>query len=139
MADTSESSEIHKSYIEANSKLDHVVLGALVALSAYLAHTNPYSKLGLNPSTLMLISLLLISLSAYFCLRRLHGGVLLLKHNASLFSAFENSDIVGVKAYREQCDKYVLSTYRCYWLRQWTMFLGFAFYVGAKVWIPYVT
>lgn len=47
--------------IEASQKLDHFILGATLAICAYLAQTNPYAQLGINKETFSAAQL------AYIC------------------------------------------------------------------------
>lgn len=42
-----QSGELHEIYIDASSKSDHFLLGAIVAAYAYLAQSNPYALIGL--------------------------------------------------------------------------------------------
>ena len=131
------SGEMHKIYVEADSKVDHFVLGAIVAACAYLAQSNPYSPLGVNPQTLFLIDLLALSLAAFFSYRRIENAVQVYKFNATFLQARETGDAVAFLGGRDLAEKYAKATILNRHLRNAFIALGFFLYVGAKVWLAY--
>lgn len=61
---------------------DQFVLGATLAALAYLAQTQKYANLGWNESTLSLVPLALLALSAWLGFKRIECTIHLLRVNA---------------------------------------------------------
>lgn len=131
------STDMQKIYFEADSKANHFLLGAIVAACAYLAQSNPYAPLGLNPQTLFLVDLLVLSLAAFFAYRRIENAVQVVKFNAIFLQKRETGDQVASQSARELGGKYSYSTTIDRRVRNALIALGFFLYVGAKVWLAY--
>lgn len=129
--------ELHKIYLEASSKADHFLLGAIAAACAYLAQSNPYGKLGLNPETLFLFDLVVLGFAGYFAHRRIENTVQVLKFNATYLQAHSAGDAVAFHGGKHLAQKYADRTSIDYSFRNFLMAAGFILYVVAKVWRAY--
>jgi len=125
--------ELHKAYLEASSKADHFLLGAIAAACAYLAQSNPYGKLGLNYETLFLVDLVVLALAGYFAHRRIENTVQVLKYNATYIQAQNSGDPLAFHGGKHLAQKYADRTSVDYNLRNYFMAVGFILYVVAKV------
>ncbi|WLG63176.1 hypothetical protein PSH90_03430 [Pseudomonas sp. FP1762] len=131
------SNEMHKQYLDANSKADHFLLGAIVAACAYLAQSNPYAPLGMNPQTLFLIDLIVLGLAAFFAYRRVENAVQVIKYNAMFLEGFENRNEAKFLEGRRLANDYAESTILHRHVRNSLIALGFVLYVTAKIWMAY--
>lgn len=131
------SADVHKLYVEANSKAEHFLLAGLVAACAYLAQSNPYAPLGVNPQTLLVVDLLLLSLAAFFSYRRIENSVVVYKYNSMFLQSKESGDYVAYRRRRKIAIEYGYSNIRLRNLRNLLIVLGFFVYVGAKIWLAY--
>ncbi|MEX5586887.1 hypothetical protein [Pseudomonas urmiensis] len=129
--------ELHKAYLEASSKADHFLLGAIAAACAYLAQSNPYGRIGLNPETLFLLDLVILGLAAYFAHRRIQNTVQVLKFNTTYLQAQNNGDAIEYHGSKMLASEYADRTSLDYKLRNYFMAGGFILYVIAKVWRAY--
>ena len=129
--------ELHKVYLEAASKADHFLLGAIAAACAYLAQSNPYGRVGLNPETLFLFDLVVLGVAGFFAHRRIENTVQMLKYNTSYLKAQNAGDAEGFKAFRYLAKKYGDRTNIDYKLRNILTAVGFVLYVVAKTWRAY--
>lgn len=73
-------------YNEAAHKLDYFILGATLAICAYLAQTNPYGQLDINKETFLLGSLLVFAVSAACGLRRIESAITLIRINVFILN-----------------------------------------------------
>lgn len=134
-----DSFEMHRSYREAQDRLDNFVLAALLTVCAYLVQSNPYAKVGLNSETIYFLSLMIFILAAYFAFKRIEYVVVGYRLNHELLDAREKQNnlqakeaIDGLEAVRPKAERY-------YKLRNAAMFIGIGIYVIAKYWEVYVT
>lgn len=132
-----QSGELHKIYIDASSKSDHFLLGAIVAACAYLAQSNPYALIGTNPQTLFLVSLIVLGLAGIFAHMRVEQAVQVLKFNAMYLRGQEELNMQNALEARMLADKYSTLTGISRRIRNLMMMLGFLLYVGAKLWTAY--
>lgn len=130
-------SELHKAYLDAASKSDHFLLGAIAAACAYLAQSNPYGKIGLNPETLFLIDLIVLGLAGFFAHRRIENTIQVLKFNTTFLQGRNDGDAVSYLGGKQLAETYANRTNSNYKLRNFLMALGFILYVVAKVWRAY--
>lgn len=140
MSEQQLSRQIHQVYLEALSRFDHFVMGATLAVCAYLAQSNPYEKIGLNVPTLYLISLLLVAGAAFCGFKRLEHVVQTLRLNAQLLESREQNNsankIEQMKFYTERASQ---RTHNYYIARNICLLLGFIVYLTAKIATPYST
>ncbi|MQU59176.1 hypothetical protein GHO26_15495 [Pseudomonas helleri] len=129
--------ELHKAYLDASSKSDHFLLGAIAAACAYLAQSNPYGKIGLNPETLFLIDLIVLGLAAFFAHKRIENTIQVLKFNTTFLQGRNDGDPVSYLGGKQLAEKYANRTVSNYTFRNLFMVLGFILYVVAKVWRAY--
>lgn len=118
---------------EAATKLDYFILGATLAICAYLAQTNPYAPLGVNKETFLLGSLLVLATSAICGFKRIESTIAALWDNAA---ALEERD--------PQLRASLLKNLRAnptaqnwYRVRNYLLFAGVLCYLVAKVWATY--
>lgn len=130
-------SELHKAYLDAASKSDHFLLGAIAAACAYLAQSNPYGKIGLNPETLFLIDLIVLGLAGFFAHRRIENTIQVLKFNTTFLQGRNDGDAVSYLGGKQLAETNANRTNSNYKLRSFLMALGFILYVVAKVWRAY--
>lgn len=120
---------------DEDTKLDYFILGATLAICAYLAQTNTYGQLGANSETFLLGSLLVFASSAVFGFKRLEAKVTFMFNNAE---ALEIAD----DELRHHRVKYIqthsnIKIVRLYKLRNITLLLGLLCYIATKVWAAY--
>lgn len=132
-----QSGDLHKIYIEASSKADHFLLGAIVASCAYLAQSNPYAPLGFNSQALYLASLITLGLAGVFAHKRVEQMVQVLKYNATYIQALESKDKEAASENLKLATKYSNKTGRSRHARNVLMLLGALLYIGAKLWTAY--
>lgn len=121
-------------HLDASSKLDYFTLGATLAICAYLAQTNPYSKLGINKETFMLVSLLIFAVSAVCGFKRLEVVVRALRANALALKE-EAPLIRDLKLLITQ--KITLRASLYYHARNILLATGLICYLATKVWATY--
>lgn len=139
MADRALSDELHRIYLEAQSRFDHFVMGATLAVCAYLAQSNPYEKFGWNLPTLYLLSLLLFAAAALCGFKRIEQVVQTLRYNTDLLEAQEKGFKDKVKEARVASHRASKQTHYYYLARNTFLFLGLIAYIAAKVLGPYVS
>ena len=118
---------------EAASKLDYFILGATLAICAYLAQTNPYAELGMNEETFLLGSLLVFASSAIYGFKRIKATIAVIRLNAM---ALEEQN-PQLRAYCIQKLKDDPSTHRWYVVRNYLLAAGLVCYLATKVWASY--
>lgn len=67
---------IYKLFIDANNKFDQFILAMLVTLLTYLMTTIQLAPIGLNSSTVALVSLIFIGLAVFLALKELSQTLL---------------------------------------------------------------
>ncbi|VVN12718.1 hypothetical protein PS664_03888 [Pseudomonas fluorescens] len=118
---------------EAANKLDYFILGATLAICAYLAQTNPYARVGINTETFLMVSLLIFATSAICGFKRIESNVTSLGLN---IVALQQTD----PAYREYFIarlKERRAPSRYYLARNYLLMLGLVTYLATKVWAAY--
>jgi hypothetical protein len=128
----SDTLDLHDIYLEAVSRFDHFVMGATLAVCAYLAQSNPYDKIGLNIPTSYLVSLLLFGGAAFCGFKRLEKVVMTLRHNVDLLDAQERRKS-SVSLLRDVTHAASKSSHRYYMARNLLLLLGFVVYIATKV------
>ncbi|VVM35972.1 hypothetical protein PS862_01200 [Pseudomonas fluorescens] len=131
--DSERADEMVKMQLEAVNKLDYFVLGATMAICAYLAQTNHYAPLGLNEETFLLASLGLFATCAFCAFKRLDVNNWILHANAK---ALSGDDETKRKYYQWVAD-FSRATNRYYWWRNILLALGLVCYLVTKVWATY--
>lgn len=120
---------------DEDTKLDYFILGATLAICAYLAQTNPYGPLGINKETLLLVSLLVFAGSAVLGFKRLEAKVTFMFNNAE---ALQEPD----RELRSRLLHHLQTTSNTntIWLyksRNVTLLLGLVCYIITKIWATY--
>jgi hypothetical protein len=118
---------------EAASKLDYFILGATLAICAYLAQTNPYAELGINEETFLLGSLLVFASSAICGFKRIEATIAVLRLNAM---ALEEPNL-QLRARYIQMLKDDPAPHRRYVIRNYLLAAGLVCYLATKVWASY--
>jgi hypothetical protein len=115
---------------EESAKLDQFLLGATVAICAYLAENNVYTPLGLNRSTAMIACMLIFALSAALGFMRMNSVVKVYHVNAKLVSV---EKVAEEKPHQDECQ-------RLLWWGKWyghsrdgLLFVGLAAFIITKV------
>jgi hypothetical protein len=121
-------------YNEAAHKLDYFILGATLAICAYLAQTNPYGQIGINKETFLLASLLVFAVSAAYGLRRIESAISLIRINVFILNQTDAAKLekLGTK-FLTEADKGLLHGR----LRNYLLAAGLLCYVTTKVWASY--
>jgi hypothetical protein len=128
-----------KAHHEASDKMDYFMLGAILAICAYLAQTNTYAKLDLNQQTFLLGTLLIFGLSAFFGFRRIESGLHVVKHNGDYLEkrryiqCLELKDKEGARACFHLMNEASVKTGVFYRLRNYTLVLGFVCFLVSRV------
>lgn len=118
---------------EAATKLDYFILGATLAICAYLAQTNPYGRVGLNEETFLLITLVIFACSATCGFKRIEATIRDVRRNAI---ALSQSDRQVQKLFLTQLER-DRTAHRWYRLRNFLLALGLGCYLTTKVWAAY--
>jgi len=118
---------------EAASKLDYFILGATLAICAYLAQTNPYAELGMNEESFLLGSLLVFASSAICGFKRIEATIAMMRMNAT---ALEEPDL-QLRTYCIQRLKDDPAPHRWYVVRNYLLAAGLVCYLATKVWASY--
>lgn len=121
---------LHK---EAANKLDYFILGATLAICAYLAQTNPYGRIGINAETFLLGSLLIFATSAICGFKRIESTVTSLGLN---IFALQHED-PATREYFISLLKERKTPSRYYVARNYLLMLGLLTYLITKVWAAY--
>jgi hypothetical protein len=122
-----------KAHHEASDKMDYFMLGAILAICAYLAQTNTYAKIGLNQQTFLLGTLLIFGVSAFFGFRRIESGLHVVKHNGDYIQCFETGDKEGARACSHLMNEESVKTGVFYRWRNYTLVAGFVCFIASKV------
>lgn len=122
-----------KAHHEASDKMDYFMLGAILAICAYLAQTNTYAKIGLNQQTFLLGTLLIFGVSAFFGFRRIESGLHVVKHNGDYIRCFETGDKEGARACSHLMNEESVKTGVFYRWRNYTLVAGFVCFIASKV------
>lgn len=125
---------IYRSHDE-DTKLDYFILGATLAICAYLAQTNPYGELGINKETFLLGSLLVFASSAIYGFKRLEAKLILMYDNAKALQ-IRDPDTRRRKL-NELNGRSIERITRLYRIRNRLLFAGLACYLATKVWAAY--
>lgn len=119
---------------EESARLDQFLLGATVAICAYLAQNNAYTPIGLNRSTAMIGCMLIFAASAALGFMRMNIVVKVYHQNAKLLSTDKPEKVIK---YQDECQ-------RLLWWGKWydhtrnaLLFVGLAAYIAAKVGASY--
>lgn len=119
---------------EESAKLDQFLLGATVAICAYLAQNNVYAPIGLNRSTAMIGCMLIFAASAALGFMRMNIVVKVYHENAKLVATDKPEKVTK---YQDECQ-------RLLWWGKWhghirnaLLFAGLAAYIAAKVGASY--
>jgi hypothetical protein len=118
---------------EAANKLDYFILGATLAICAYLAQTNTYGKLGVNAETFLLGTLLVFAASAILGFKRLEATIAITRMNALIFECSDpaQQDRLLIKLQDNRRPQ------RLYKARNYLLFAGLVCYLATKVWATY--
>lgn len=120
--------------IESNYKLDYFILGVSLAVCAYLAQTNPYSPVGFNEPTFLLLSLLVFSASSICGFRRIEARTQHTLASANALKAVSGGDRA---AWFAEGNMYRLRCMKFYHYRNRLLLSGFVCYLATKVWATY--
>ena len=131
------SRDMYTAYREAQEKFDMYVLGAVLAICAYLGQTMPYARIGLNPESLFLVSLLLFVGSAYCGFKRMEYSIVHFRLNHQYLDALEKQDRQYAVVARSALDRNAPKVQRYYRLRNSFMLLGLVAFVAGKYWAVY--
>jgi hypothetical protein len=130
--------DVYKAYREAQDKFDMYVLGAVLAICAYLGQSMPYARLGINAESMFLLSLLTFVTSAYFGFRRIELMIVGYRLNHSYLDALEKRNQQEAAWCRQALDEVGPKTSSSYNWRNRLMFVGLVFFVTGKYWAVYV-
>ena len=114
--------------LEAVNKLDYFVLGATMAICAFLAKTNPYGPWNFE-ATFMLASLLLLAASVFCGLKRLDVNNWILHANAKALSG----DDEAKHEYYQWVADFSKAANRYYWWRHIFLAFGLLCYLAGKL------
>ncbi|QDR66368.1 hypothetical protein [Pseudomonas sp. BJP69] len=140
MSSDERSVQLHQSASTETANFDRFVLGASMAACAYLAQTMPFGPLGLNVSTMYLVTLLVMALSAVFGFLRIEATITTTNANSTYLHRIEMgmlNDLTSRMLAREPADRWAARTKTMYRMRNITMLISFFCYVGTKVYASY--
>jgi hypothetical protein len=131
---------LHQSASTETANFDRFVLGASMAACAYLAQTMPFGPLGINVSTMYLVTLFMMALSAVFGFLRIEATITATNANSAYLHRIEMgmlNDASSRILARGAADRWAARTKVMYRLRNLTMLLSFFCYVATKVYATY--
>lgn len=120
--------------VEESSKLDQFLLGATVAICAYLAQNNVYAPIGLNRSTAMIGCMLIFAASAAFGFMRMNIVVKVYHENAKLVATDKPEEVT---TYQDECQRLLWWGWWYGHIRNVLLFAGLAAFIAAKVGASY--
>lgn len=128
---------IYKLFIDANNKFDQFILAMLVTLLTYLMTTIQLAPIGLNSSTVALVSLIFIGLAVIFGFKRIESNITLqrLNHEALHYSEIENRD--RAKTFKSSMPGRAALAKSFYHLRNTFILLGLTAYISSKILAAY--
>lgn len=119
---------------EESAKLDQFLLGATVAICAYLAQHNVYAPIGLNSSTAMIGCMLIFAASAALGFMRMNTVVKVYHQNAKLVSTDKSEKVTK---YQDECQRLLCRGKWYGHIRNALLFAGLLAYIAAKVGASY--
>lgn len=128
---------IYKLFIDANNKFDQFILAMLVTLLSYLMTTVELSPIGLNSSTVALVSLIFIGLAVIFGFKRIESNITLqrINHEALHYSEIENR--YRAEKFKKAMPGQAALAKSFYHLRNTFIFLGLTVYISSKILAAY--
>ncbi len=128
---------IYKLFIDANNKFDQFILAMLVTLLTYLMTTIQLAPIGLNSSTVALVSLIFIGLAVIFGFKRIESNITLqrLNHEALHYSEIENR--YRAKTFKKAMPARARFAKSFYHLRNAFILLGLTAYISSKILAAY--
>lgn len=91
---TERSDRVFEAAREARQKFDYFILGLIGAVCAFIAQSFRPEKLGFNPSTVELVSLVLLVASAIYGFKRIDSSTTLMHVNAKLLRMNEEKGML---------------------------------------------
>ncbi|MCF7544904.1 hypothetical protein [Pseudomonas petrae] len=128
------SDQISLKATEESAKLDQFLLGATMAICAYLAQNNVYMPIGMNRGTVMIGCMLIFATSAALGFMRLNTVVKVYQKNALLVGT---TDKTKALKYDAACQRLLRRCRRYGHIRNVLLFIGLAYYIAAKVGASY--
>ncbi|MBX4138920.1 hypothetical protein K1567_23720 [Pseudomonas sp. S5F11] len=120
--------------VEESAKLDQFLLGATVAICAYLAQSNIYTPLGMNRSTAMIGCMLIFATSAALGFMRMNIVVKVYHQNAELVSP---KNAGKESKYQDECQRLLCWGKWYGHTRNALLFAGLAAFIAVKVGASY--
>ena len=130
MTDKERSDQYGVLHVDGANKLDHFILGASIAVCAYLGQTNPYARIGLNKETFLLMGLLLFGASAVYGFKRLEGRTAL---NLTSSRALAAQSAALREQFFEIGQTQIEKMQKCYKYRNRLLIAGALVYLTTKV------
>lgn len=124
---------LHQSFREESLRFDHFVVGATMAVCAYLVQTNPYEQLGFNLGSMYLFSLVVLGSSAIMGFKRIDAMILLFRLNASVLEKRANKLPGSPEPSWSELDKVVVRAVLYYRLQHGLLIGGFLSYLLTKL------
>jgi hypothetical protein len=131
------SHDMYRAYRDAQEKFDMYVLGAVLAICAYLGQSMPYAKIGFNPESVFLVSLILFVGSAYCGFKRMEHSIVHYRLNHQYLDGLEKQDHIYASEVRGALENNAARVGSYYRFRNSLMFLGLVAYVAGKYWLVY--
>lgn len=128
------SDQISLKAAEESAKLDQFLLGATMAVCAYLAQNNVYMPIGMNRGTVMIGCMLIFAASAALGFMRLNTVVKVYQENAKLVGTENTKDETR---HKDECQRLLWWCRRYGHIRNVLLFIGLAYYIAAKVGASY--
>ena len=128
---------LNDTYYKGTMGFDQFELGATLAACAYLAQTATYDRIGWNASTLQLVPLLALGLTAFFGFKRIESSIQTIKLNSAYLQLC--TDYAGNKFPDQRSDVQRESDRSSFYygLRNKFILLSFVVFVSVKILMKY--
>lgn len=124
-------------YYKGTLAFDQFILGATLAVCAYLAQTNVYDRLGWNVATLQLIPLALLGVSVVLGFKRIERSIHTLKMNGAYLELCRKYQGLDFSTQLEEVQRVGDRAGRYYKLRNYFLLLGLLSFIAVKFFVQY--
>lgn len=128
---------IYKLFIDANNKFDQFILAMLVTLLTYLMSTVELSPIGINSSTVALMSLIFIGLAVIFGFKRIESNITLQRINHEALHYSEVDIRSRAEKFKRAMPGQAALAKSLYHLRNTFILLGLTAYISSKILAAY--
>lgn len=128
---------LNDTYYKGTMGFDQFVLGATLAASAYLAQTATYDRIAWNASTLQLLPLLALGVTAFLGFKRIESSIQTIKLNSAYLELCADHPGTQFQEPRAIVQKESDRSGFYYGLRNKFILISFVVFVSVKILVKY--